>query len=67
MTHAHWFSSEIMFFQTKYKDKIKGRGVSTNELYLNNVNEKIQRRDTVSLNFVNSFLFGQQLITLIEL
>lgn len=53
MTHAHWFSSEIMFFQTKYKDRIKERGVSINELYLNNVNENMQRRDMVHLDFVN--------------
>lgn len=64
MTHAHWFSAEIMFFfffQTKYEDRIKERGASINELYLNNVNENMQSRDTFGLNFVNPFLFEQQL------
>ncbi len=59
MTHAHWFSSEIIFIQTEYKDGIKGRGVSVNELYLHDVNENMQRKDTVLLNFVNQFLFEQ--------
>lgn len=54
-------------FQTKYKDRIKGRGVSINELYLNNVNENMQRRDIVHLNFVNPFLFEQQLMTNLDL
>lgn len=43
---AHWLLSKIMFFQAKYKDRIKGRVISTNELFFKYVNENMQIRDT---------------------
>jgi len=38
MTHSILLR-DYVFFKTKYKDGINGRRVSTNELYVNNVNE----------------------------
>lgn len=52
MRHWKWLMligppRRLGLFQTRYKDWIKGRGVSINELYLNKVNENVQRRDVV--------------------
>lgn len=47
MLHRKWLMligspERLCFFKTKYKDKINGRAVSTNELCVNNVNENMK-------------------------